>query len=196
MQTADDLRRVVLDASLELVAAEGLGALSMREVARRAGVSHQAPYHHFKDREAILAALAEEGLARVRDAMIRAVAKADAPVRRLEAAGRAYIVWAMENPALFKIMHQSELAPIEHYPGALQIAQQIFDHVVRLVEEAAADRGVEADINALAVTAWTVVHGAAMLLLENRLQRKFPGARNKPKAAIDAVLSTFSQLFD
>jgi AcrR family transcriptional regulator len=58
-----DLRRALLDASLALVAEGGIGALSLREVARKAGVSHNAPYHHFKDRGSLLAALAEEGFA-------------------------------------------------------------------------------------------------------------------------------------
>lgn len=194
MQAAEDLRRVILDASLDLVAAEGLAALSMREVARRAGVSHQAPYHHFKDRGAILSALAAEGYERSQAAMRKAAAKAATAPERFEAAGRSYIVWALENPALFKIMHQSELAPIEQHPQALAIAQQTFELVVGLAADAAAERGSDVDASALAVTAWATVHGAAMLLLENRLQQKFPHARNKPKAAIDSVLKTFSRL--
>ena len=62
MTEETDLRRKVLKASLALIEAGGLDRLSMREVARQAGVSHQAPYHHFGDREAILAAIATEGL--------------------------------------------------------------------------------------------------------------------------------------
>jgi AcrR family transcriptional regulator len=60
-----DLRERILDATVTLIEADGLAALSMREVARRAGVSHQAPYHHFTDRQAILAAIAEEGFKRL-----------------------------------------------------------------------------------------------------------------------------------
>jgi len=62
---APDLRRRILDASAALLESDGLAALSLREVARRAGVSHQAPYHHFKDRESILAELVTEGFERL-----------------------------------------------------------------------------------------------------------------------------------
>jgi AcrR family transcriptional regulator len=192
---AEDLRRTVLDASLALVAEAGVGALSMREVARRAGVSHQAPYHHFKDRAAILAALAEEGYVQLQAAMRQAAAKGKTPLDRLEGTGRAYIRFALAHPALFKIMHQSELVQIEQHSQALTIAQSTFDMLVGIVEEAALAKNRALDRTELAVTAWCLVHGTAMLLLENRLQRKFPKSRDKAAAATEMVLATFSRFF-
>ncbi|MCA9555264.1 MAG: TetR/AcrR family transcriptional regulator, partial [Myxococcales bacterium] len=88
------LRDRILAASVELVQEAGIGALSMREVARRAGVSHQAPYHHFSDKEAILAALAEAGFRRLADAL-EAATGADA-VEALTASGQAYLQFAIE----------------------------------------------------------------------------------------------------
>jgi len=192
---AEDLRRTVLDASLALVAEEGLGALSLREVARRAGVSHQAPYHHFKDRAAILAALAEEGYVRLQASMRKAAAKGNSPLEKLEGTGRAYIQFALANPALFKIMHQSELVQIEEHDQTLSIAQETFDMLVGFIEEAARQANKALNPAEVAITAWCVVHGTAMLLLENRLQRKFP-ARAKESAATETVLRTFSRLFE
>lgn len=192
---AEDLRRTVLDASLALIAEEGLAALSLREVARRAGVSHQAPYHHFKDRAAILAALAEEGYEKLQAAMRKAAAKGTSPLEKLEGTGRAYIQFALASPALFKIMHQSELVQIEEHGQTLTIAQETFDMLVGFIEEAAKQANKALNHTDLAITAWCLVHGAAMLLLENRLQRKFPG-RAKESAAIETVLRTFSRLFE
>jgi AcrR family transcriptional regulator len=78
MRNPTDLRQKVLDASLTLIEEGGLDRLSMREVARKAGVSHQAPYHYFDDREAILAALAGEGFSKLGQSLMRAAAQASA----------------------------------------------------------------------------------------------------------------------
>src|ERR1700761_1238343 len=91
-RTEGDVRRRILRASRVLIEREGLSALSMREVARRAGVSHQAPYNHFADREAILGALAEEGFVIVRDKLLRALQDTPLDVSaRIRAGLRAYV---------------------------------------------------------------------------------------------------------
>src|SRR5262245_24205460 len=105
----ENLRRTLLDASLELIAAEGLEGFSMREVARRAGVSHQAPYHHFADREAIMAAIVAEGFQRLRDDSLGALTGLTDVRARFTAIGRAYLNFALNNPAHFKLMFRSEL---------------------------------------------------------------------------------------
>ena len=90
MRNATDLRQKVLQASLALIEEGGLDRLSMREVARKSGVSHQAPYYYFGDREAILAAIAGEGFAKLGQSFVRAVARAGSePAKALEAIGRA-----------------------------------------------------------------------------------------------------------
>src|SRR5205809_439421 len=106
-----DLRRTLIDASLALVEEEGIGALSLREVARKAGVTHNAPYHHFPDRGALLAAIAEEGFGRL--AQETAAARAavpDDPLARLTACGQAYVRFAIASPAHFRVMFRPELA--------------------------------------------------------------------------------------
>src|SRR5262245_12279943 len=121
-----DLRRTVLDASLELIEAEGLGALSMREVARRAGVSHQAPYHHFGDREGILAALAADGFAQLHIDMQKAIASTRSQTKRIEAIGNAYIEFALKNPGYFKIMFRSELVDMDRFDEVRNRAEETF----------------------------------------------------------------------
>src|SRR6476661_4198967 len=99
-----DLRPALLQASLALIEEDGIGALSLREVARKAGVSHNAPYHHFKDRGSLLAALAEDGFATLAREMAAARAAAPDAQARLEACGLAYIRFALESRARFKLM--------------------------------------------------------------------------------------------
>ena len=96
-----DLRRALLEASLALIDESGIGALSLREAARKAGVSHNAPYHHFKDRGSLLAALAEEGFAQLAADMTAARAAAPDARTRLEACGQAYVRFALNSPARF-----------------------------------------------------------------------------------------------
>lgn len=105
-----DLRRELLDASLSLIEEQGLAGLSMREVARRAGVTHQAPYHHFSDRAAILGALSEEGFALLLGSMQEEQARAKKSAgARLEAAGLGYVKFALAHPAHFRLMSRPEL---------------------------------------------------------------------------------------
>jgi AcrR family transcriptional regulator len=104
MRNPTDLRQKVLNASLTLIKEGGLDRLSMREVARKAGVSHQAPYHYFEDREAILAGIAGEGFSKLEQSLVRAAAEAGAePIKAVEGMGRAYIEFAMRHPAYFQV---------------------------------------------------------------------------------------------
>ena len=105
------LRAAILATSRELLDQGGPAALSMREVARRAGCTHQAPYHYFPNREAILAALVTEGFTGLADALHRARtdnAGADASGIVI-ATGSAYIDFALSNPGVFRIMFRSDM---------------------------------------------------------------------------------------
>jgi AcrR family transcriptional regulator len=101
-----DLKRVLVDAALELAAEGGLEEVSVREAARRAGVSPGAPFRHFASREALMSAVAEEAQRRFRAEIARAMedAPADDPLARFRKLGLAYLRWAMHNPAHFTII--------------------------------------------------------------------------------------------
>src|SRR5688572_32508569 len=94
-----DLRRTLLDASLALVQEQGIQALSLREVARKAGVSHNAPYHHFPDKSSLMAAICQEGFEGLAREMAAARAAAgDDPRARMEACGQSYVRFALSSP--------------------------------------------------------------------------------------------------
>ena len=101
-----DLRRVLIDAALELVGEGGADAVSVREAARRAGVSPGAPFRHFSNREALIQAVAEEAQRRFRAEIEAALAgaPADNPLARFRCLGLAYLRWAMRNPTHFEIL--------------------------------------------------------------------------------------------
>jgi AcrR family transcriptional regulator len=168
-----DLRRKILDASLALASEGGVGALSMREVARRARVTHGAPYHHFKDRSAILAALAAEGFALLTKEMNAAMKdQARGSVARFEACGRGYFRFALRHPAHMKLMFRPELANPADHPEVDQAActsmQVLVDCVLECQQAGNAPQG---DPMPLVVTSWATIHGLSALWLDGPLSR-------------------------
>ena len=105
-----DLRRVLIDTALQLVTEEQDWTFSLREVARRAGVSHHAPYNHFPEKQDLLGAVAVVGFERLRDGMLSAMAGIDAPEALVDVIGRTYVRLGLENPALYRLMFGPALA--------------------------------------------------------------------------------------
>jgi AcrR family transcriptional regulator len=163
-----DLRRALLDASLRLIAEEGFGALSLREVARRAGVTHAAPYRHFADKEALLAAVAEEGFRAMTAQMKQEMAPCTAPLERLAACGVAYVVFAVRHAAHFRVMfgpHFTQpLAPQREDVNAFGVLMEA------LVEAQRAGDLPRGDPRQLALTCWSLVHGLANLWVDRQLE--------------------------
>ena len=194
MRKQTDLRQKVLEASLALIEESGLDRLSMREVARKAGVSHQAPYHYFDDREAILAALAGEGFSKLGQSLVRAAAQAGAePVEAVEAMGRAYVEFALRNPAYFQAMFRADAVPLDRYPDARKLEDEAFGKLVDGIGHAFAEHPAEVR-QAIAVACWAMVHGLATLILEGSLARKLKIPRARQRQVADEVIGTFTRL--
>jgi AcrR family transcriptional regulator len=163
-----DLRRAVIEAAFALVRKDGLRALTLREVARQIGVTHAAPYHHFKDREALLAALQEVAFGEL-DAAMRAQKQGVEDAREeLFVLGRAYIDFARERPDRFQVMFQRGEAVSDMEPNAAGRAtfQHLVDAVARCQASGVAPPG---DAYALALSSWSLVHGFAALWVEGPL---------------------------
>lgn len=193
MKPPEDLRRRVLDASLTLIASEGLEAFSMREVARRAGVSHQAPYHHFPDREAILASLVAEGFAMLRaDAQAAGEGVAD-PYRRLTSIGKAYLDFALRHPAHFKLMFRSEWVKAERHEEARACAEGAFAVLAAAIADVARAEG-RAEDRASLLIAWSLAHGLATLVLEGKLEKVCGEDTKTQRDATDAVFARFEKM--
>jgi len=154
-----DLRTSVLRAAGKILEKEGLDAVTLREVARRAGVSHNAPSRHFPDREALLAALAGEGFAKLGEAQQEAAATGGA-----RALGEAYVRFALAHPQRFRLMFGGRVSIASH-PALREAALKTFDAVAK----AMAARVPGPSARDAAVAAWSLVHGLALLLLDDRI---------------------------
>ena len=193
-----DLRARILKASVDLIDEQGLDALSMREVARRAGVSHQAPYHHFDDRAAILAALAEEGFAELRRRMVDArTPTPKTATELLTRTGKSYIRFALAYPAHFRIMFRPDIVEMGKYPTAHCKAEEAFAELVsmvgRYVKEGEGWVGKE---QALITLCWSLCHGMSSLLLDGPLRMKQTEAAAQIDAHIDDVMRVFKVMAD
>lgn len=182
-----DLRRALVEAGLEILSTEGAANLTLRETARRAGVSQAAPYRHFADKDALLAAVAERGFRMLAEAMARASTREDLePLLRFRANGEAYVAFATGNPALFQLMFGTEALKRADHPGLQTAARETFGMLVQGIEAGQRAGFVrEGDPQELAVGAWAVVHGVAALLVNGQFREDFP-----PDHYVRAALGT------
>ncbi|MCU0697602.1 MAG: TetR/AcrR family transcriptional regulator [Myxococcaceae bacterium] len=187
-----DLKSQVLEASVQLIAEQGLAGLSMREVARRAGVSHQAPYHYFDDKAAIVAALVERGFTLLSERM-EAAAHGSSPGQKLERAGHAYVTFALDEPVYFRLMFRPELTDLRRFPGVEAAGARAYAVLERLVDEHA-PRAAQAKRDAMVSMHWSLVHGLATLLVDGPLGAEFPDAAARTRH-VEQVIKLFATSF-
>ncbi len=156
-----DLSRALVDAARRLVEAEGPAALSLRAVAREAGVSPAAPYHHFKDKGELLAAVAKEGWTLLNAAMAQAKAAAPSPEAALTELGVAYVRFARQHPALYRVMYDSARQE-EALPADVQHGDDSpYCRVRNTLLEGGADPADHTELELITVAAWCAAHGLA-----------------------------------
>jgi AcrR family transcriptional regulator len=157
-----DLRRTMVAAGLLVLEEKGTSGLGLRELARLVGVSAAAPYRHFADHKGLLEAIAAEGFFRFTEAMSGA-SEGVAEEAQLGAMAFAYVRFAVDQPALFRLMFSSELHPYRD-PELRQQADAAYATIA--VAAAREDKSAPAE---MAVTCWAFVHGLAMLLLDEQI---------------------------
>ncbi len=161
-----DARNALLRAAAALLEQTGASGLSLRQLAERAGLSRQAPYNHFADKEMLLAELVRDGFERLGQG-IKVAGHSDAePVVRLERAAECYIAFAQSAPALFRLMFSKELVDLPRHPAAQAAASASFAQLAEIVAAIASPEAV-AD---LSLVAWSLVHGYATLCIEAGLE--------------------------
>jgi AcrR family transcriptional regulator len=162
-----NLREALLAAAEALLVEGGIESLSWREIARRAGVSPGAPYHHFADKSALLTALAQQHLSEL-DQQFQAMRAAhDDPTDQLHALGLVYVGYALDHPAAFRLMFRPEMgSPFSNEPGVTPV----FGVLLQVVQACRANSGSDPnDTERVAFAAWSLVHGLAALLLDGPL---------------------------
>ncbi len=167
-----NLREACLREALAIIDAEGVERLSLREVARRLGVSHQAPYKHFPSRDHILAeivARAFDGFAGHLDARPRR----DDPHEDLAEMGRAYLDYARAHPLQYRLMFGDLLPDLKKHPDMMRNARHAFALLsdgVRRVASMAGESGEDSRVALDALFVWSTVHGLARILQSRALQ--------------------------
>jgi AcrR family transcriptional regulator len=166
-----DLRRALVEAAFELVKEHGPAGITLREAARRAGVTHAAPYRHFADKEALLAALAEEGFVRLRGELEAGIAGV-LPTELLETIGVLYVRFARAHPSQFRVMFGAEMGDKRRYPSLTEADQAVFDLLCNAIR-ASQEAGVVGPGNParLGMMQWSMLHGVAALVVDGQMER-------------------------
>jgi AcrR family transcriptional regulator len=166
-----DLRNALVQAGLEVLANEGVSGLNLRKVARKAGVSEAAPYRHFEDKQALLAAIAQDGFQRLSTQLGAALEQASDDVQsQLLTITRAYVQFGLKHPALMREMFSGLMLTRSTYPDLQAAADQcglvVCDIILRGQEQGIIQPG---DSKAIFSVFWSTIHGLTMLLLERQM---------------------------
>ncbi len=167
-----DLRNALLQAGERLLAKEGVVGLSLRKVAQEAGVSHSAHSRHFRDKRALLSAIAQAGFERLAEAMDKAEKQhPDDPAKQLRAAGIGYVTLAVDNPETANLMFGGAIKPDEKDAELMEAGDKAFQGLVQIIENGQ-QAGIykERKTMELALTAWSSSHGLALLITAGKLK--------------------------
>lgn len=182
-----DLRHALLQAALALVAERSPSELSLREVARRAGVTYAAPYHHFADKSALLAAVACQGFEGLAADLERAAAARRTLQNELLAMAEAYVAFAISNPSHYRVMFLPETKASAD-SDALHIAgDRAFGMLLERVARARPN-APERECLVLATTVWAALHGLSLLAMDGVLEKKLPDPDKTMREACRSIV--------
>ncbi|MER8435903.1 TetR/AcrR family transcriptional regulator [Mesorhizobium sp. M1312] len=184
-----DLRRAVIETTLDMLREEKGWQFTLREVARRAGVSHAAPYKHFPDKAALLAEIAMIGFDRLRASLAAAKPKAAKTLRdEITPIARAYVAFGTDNPALYRLMFSAE----EGKAVGMHLNERalaVFDVLLEILRRGQAAGSIrKRPIEGQAAAGWGLIHGMTMLAIDGLLVPEKVGS-----APLDAALSTLEE---
>jgi len=192
-----DARKAILDAAVAVIETKGLASVSMREVARLAGVSHQLPYHYFADREGILAAIAATGFELLGAQLETVIDGPGTGAEKLEIAGRVYVEFACSRPAHFRVMFRNDFVALDCHPAVEKCANECFAKIPLLIGQLVGEGLTpHPDETALVLLAWSLAHGLATLILDGPLAKTKPVAAEEREATIAAVMSAMRFLIE
>jgi AcrR family transcriptional regulator len=167
-----DLRSALIQAGLELLSEGGAATLDLRKVARKAGVSHAAPYRHFADKQALVAAINEAGFRQLAGRMEALLREApDDAFAQLQAVARAYVQFAQERPWLMREMFSGLTVEREAFPDLHAASKALFKCYAQVITRGQ-EQGkiIDGDPAALAGVLWSLLHGVAMLTIEHQMR--------------------------
>ncbi len=189
-----NLREALVQAGLKLLSEGGVESLTLRGAAQLAGVSHAAPYRHFEDKEALVAAIKEEGF----KLLAASIEASEAPVRdrsvrdRLRAQGQGYVRFALAHPAYLRVIFGGPVSGVRPTEGLRQAGERAYGLLRNLVTEGIA-RGEfrQADPQLMSLAAWSMVHGLSHLLISGAVEP--PGGTAAVDQLTDGLLSLLGE---
>jgi AcrR family transcriptional regulator len=185
-----DLRRALVEATLRLVAEHGLDGFTLRAAAKLAGVSDGAPYHHFTDREALLAAVAEESFGLLSDEMTSAADDyAGSGREKAQAMGVAYVLFAAKYPSRFRIMFGSLSRGRTKHPDLFEASERVHRLVRQALARALSDEPKRTPSKKAVVRAWALLHGLSALAVDGYLGADGKRAPKLERLAWEAIQS-------
>lgn len=181
-----DLRNTLLAIAAELLAEDGVHALSLRKMAKRAGVSHNAPYMHFADKEAVLAAIAEEGFRLLTIDVESAISQAENSTRqKLIAASQAYVNFALNHPNHLQVMFRP--VDVAKAPNLLGVSKASLNRLFELVKSGQEQGELgTADTYEMTKAIWAMVHGVSAISVAYNTTILLP-----ERASVEDTVSTF-----
>ncbi len=167
-----NLRETLIESALDILKEGTLDDLSLRALARKAGVSQTAPYRHFEDKEALIAVLKEEGMRKLGEGMKEIMEAEPDPLVRLQKLGMRYVEFADVFPAHFKVMFEYELSDYDKYCALHEVSDNSFECLQQTVNECLAlPNARNIDPSVAQFGAWSMVHGLSVLLMNQSLMK-------------------------
>ena len=187
------LREKVIKAAVKYVADNGPDGLSFRQIAADAGVSHQAPYHHFGDRSAIFGEIALEGFRKFA-AVMGAPARADEDTENCVRLCERYVDFAIANKGHFRVMFRADLCQMHESPETQKAADDAFATLLAAVSEMLGDSASIDEIRVQATAMWSLAHGLATLIIDGPLEKKI-GKVSDRRALVRSVAQRAAEGF-
>lgn len=186
-----DLKNALIKAGIEILSKEGVNGLSLRKVARKAGVSHAAPYAHFTDKQALIAAIALDGHSKIH-ARIEEVEAAypNDPLKQLVQSAWAYMQFGLESPAHYKITFSGLIENEKNFPELVQVSRHSLLALQKIITDCQtagilSESKYETEV--VAITLWGLIHGLVSLVIDDQISKALM-AKNQPKDMVIAAL--------
>lgn len=174
-----NLREAILKSACEILDQSGVEGLSLRKVAQQTGVSATALYSHFRDKRELLAVLATRGFEQLTTRMEQQVKRDDAgPAPDLTGLARGYVLFAVDNRALFQLMFGREIGDLLEFPQLVAAGSKSYEMMATCVADAMGETSAPNQASLAATAAWSMVHGLSMLIIDGRISAQDHGAKS------------------
>ena len=186
-----DLKNALIEAGIEILSKEGVNDLSLRKAARKAGVSHAAPYAHFTDKQALIAAIALDGHSKIHARIEEVLALyPNDPLKQLVRLAWAYMQFGLESPAHYKITFSGLIENEKNHPELVKVTRQSLTALQKIIEDCQG-AGVlspsEYESEVVTIILWGLIHGLVLLVIESQVPSELM-KRTQPKDMVIAAL--------